>query len=82
MRRTRAARTLGLTSQGRMTDNEGNHRKGRPNLHRLGILIPICVSRAACVGVSDDSNTFVSPSGRIAHAPPARLRNGNGGGSG
>ena len=57
---------------------------GRLNVRKLGILMLICVSLAACAaGISGiDSNTIVEPDGKIVHAPPPRLRNGNGGGSG
>ena len=43
----------------------------------------ICLSLSACAGgttASDDSNTIVTPSGRIVQAPPVNLRLGNTGG--
>ncbi|MGD0430915.1 MAG: hypothetical protein ABSA58_07465 [Acetobacteraceae bacterium] len=52
-------------------------RTGRLNLRKLAILL-ICASLAACAGATDDSNTIVTPGGKVVHAPPARLRNGNG----
>ena len=52
------------------------------NVRKLGILMLICVSLAACAGGTDAGNTIVEPDGKIVHAPPPRLRNGNGGGSG
>jgi len=47
-------------------------------VRKLGILMLVCISLAACAGATDDSNTIVTPGGKVVHAPPARLRNGNG----
>jgi hypothetical protein len=47
-------------------------------LRQLGILALICLSLAACAGATGDSNAFVTPDGRVIHAPPLRLRQGNG----
>ena len=56
----------------------GRYGTGRLNVWKLWGSMLICVPLAACAGVTDDSNTYVSPSGKVVHAPPARLRNGNG----
>jgi hypothetical protein len=45
-------------------------------LLKFGKMVLICASLAACAGATDESNTIVTPSGKVVQAPPANLRQG------